>query len=91
MLPHNRPALTTAMKGPMLWLPPSYPIYPKMPSASSKGLVDAFGLQNVLNGLACICSGKADHIESNWLANHWEKAAVHLMNAADHSAVKVLS
>jgi hypothetical protein len=29
-------------------------------------LIDAFGLQNVLNGLACICSGKADHIESNW-------------------------
>jgi hypothetical protein len=29
-----------------------------------EGLVDRFGLQNVLNGLACICSGKADHIES---------------------------
>jgi hypothetical protein len=59
-----------------------------------EGLVDAFGLQNVLNGLACIASGKADHIESNWqdqgLANRWEKAAVHLMNAADHSAVKAV-
>ena len=31
-----------------------------------EGLIDAFGLQNVLNGLTCICSGKADHIESNW-------------------------
>ena len=29
-----------------------------------EGLIDKFGLQNVLNGLACICSGKADHIES---------------------------
>jgi hypothetical protein len=52
-----------------------------------EGIVDAFGLQNVLNGLACICSGKADHIESNWqdhrLAKRWERAAVHIMNAAD--------
>jgi hypothetical protein len=59
-----------------------------------EGFIDTFGLQNVLNGLACICSGKADHIESNWqdhgLAKRWEKAAVHLMNAADHSAVKAV-
>jgi hypothetical protein len=59
-----------------------------------EGLIDTFGLQNVLNGLACICSGKADHIKSNWqdygLAARWEKAAVHLMNAADHSAVKAV-
>jgi len=48
-----------------------------------EGIVDAFGLQNVLNGLACICFGKADHIESNWqdhrLAKRWEKAAGHIM------------
>jgi hypothetical protein len=60
-----------------------------------EGLVDKFGLQNVLNGLACICSGKADHIESNWqdkrFAKHWEKAAVHIMNAADHSVVRFVS
>jgi hypothetical protein len=60
-----------------------------------EGFVDAYGLQNVLNGLACICSGKADHIESNWqdhaAAKLWNKAAVHLMNAADHSVVKVVS
>jgi len=60
-----------------------------------EGLIDKFGLQNVLNGLACICSGKADHIESNWQdkrsAAHWEKAAVHVMNAADHSTVRFVS
>lgn len=31
-----------------------------------EGLIDKHGLANVINGLACICSGKADHIESNW-------------------------
>ena len=60
-----------------------------------ESFVDTFGLQNVLNGLACICSGKADHIESNWQdtrsAKHWEKAAVHIMNAADHSAIRFVS
>jgi hypothetical protein len=60
-----------------------------------EGFIDAFGLQNVLNGLACICSAKADHIESNWQdtrsAKHWERAAVHIMNAADHSAVRFVS
>jgi hypothetical protein len=60
-----------------------------------EGFIDAFGLQNVLNGLACICSAKADHIEGSWqdyaLANAWEKAAVHIMNAADHSVVRFVS
>jgi hypothetical protein len=57
-----------------------------------EGLVDTFGLQNVLNGLACICSGKADHIVENWqdqalISRAWDKAAGHLMNAADHTAI----
>ena len=60
-----------------------------------EAMVDKFGLQNVLNGLACICSGKADHIEHNWqdqrAAKHWERAAVHLMNAADHTAIRFVS
>jgi hypothetical protein len=59
-----------------------------------EGLVDAFGLQVVVDGLACICSGKADHIAENWqdqvLSRAWEKAALHLMNAATHSAVKAV-
>jgi hypothetical protein len=58
-------------------------------------MVDKFGLATVLNGLACICSGKADHLDENWqdkrLARAWEKACVHLMNEADHSAVKAVS
>jgi hypothetical protein len=63
--------------------------------AALEAMVDKFGLAGVLNGLACICSGKADHVETNWqdkrLANAWEKACVHLMNEADHSAVKAVS
>jgi hypothetical protein len=60
-----------------------------------EGFIDAFGLATVVDGLACICSAKADHIAENWqdqvLAKRWEKAAVHLMNEAAHSAVKAVS
>jgi hypothetical protein len=60
-----------------------------------EGLIDAFGLQVVVDGLACICSGKADHIAENWqdqvLAQHWEKAAIHLMSAAVHTTIKAVS
>jgi hypothetical protein len=63
--------------------------------AALEAMVDKFGLQNVINGLSCICSGKADHIEENWqdkrLAKAWERACVHLMNEADHSVFKAVS
>jgi hypothetical protein len=60
-----------------------------------EAMIDKHGLQNVLNGLACICSGKADHIEHNWQdkrsAKHWERAAVHIMNSADAVAIRFVS
>jgi len=60
-----------------------------------EGLVDKHGLATVVDGLACICSGKADHIASNWqdraLSRAWDKAAVHLMNEAAHTTIKVVS
>ena len=57
-----------------------------------EAMVDRFGLQSVLNGLACICSGKADHIAHNQRsAKHWEKAAIHLMTAADDTAIRFVS
>ena len=33
--------------------------------AALEAMVDKFGLAAVLNGLSCICSAKADHIEEN--------------------------
>ena len=63
--------------------------------ATLEAMVDKFGLATVLNGLSFICSAKADHVATNWqdkrLAKAWEKACVHLMNEADHSAVKAVS
>jgi hypothetical protein len=63
--------------------------------AALEAMVDKFGLATVLNGLSCICSAKADHIEENWqdkrLAKAWERACVHLMNEAGHTAVKAVS
>ena len=60
-----------------------------------EAMVDRFGLQSVLNGLAYICSGKADHIAHNWQdqrsARHWERAAIHLTNAADDTAIRFVS
>jgi hypothetical protein len=60
-----------------------------------EGFIDTFGLQIVLNGLACICSGKADHIAENWqdqaLSRAWDKAAIHLTNAAAAGAIKAVS
>ena len=60
-----------------------------------EAMVDRFGLQAVINSLACICSGKADHIAHNWQdqrsARHWEKAAIHLTNAADDTAIRFVS
>jgi hypothetical protein len=60
-----------------------------------EAMVDKFGLENVLDSLACICSGKADHIEHNWqdqcLAKYWYKSALHLMDAAGQTAIKVVS
>jgi hypothetical protein len=63
--------------------------------AALEAMVDKFGLAAVLNGLSCICSAKADHIEENWqdkrTAKAWERACIHLMNEADHSLVKAVS
>jgi hypothetical protein len=60
-----------------------------------EGFVDAFGLATVVDALACICSGKADHIAENWqdqvLSRAWDKAAIHLMNAAAAGAIKAVS
>jgi hypothetical protein len=34
--------------------------------AALETMVDKFGLATVLNGLSCICSATADHVETNW-------------------------
>jgi hypothetical protein len=61
--------------------------------AALEAIVDKFGLAAVIFGLACICSGKADHVETNWqdkrLAKVWERTCVRLIHEADR--VKAVS
>ena len=46
--------------------------------------VDKFGIEDVLDALAEICLGKAEHLYTNWqdreAGNHWNKVAGQLMD-----------
>lgn len=50
-----------------------------------EAIVDRYTLGNVLDGLALVCSSKADHIRENWqdnlLADKWDNAVGHILKA----------
>jgi len=49
-----------------------------------ESLIDAKGIQTVLETIGQICSEKADHIATNWqdtgLAKEWDRLAARLVN-----------
>lgn len=58
-------------------------------------LIDAHGLSKVLEALATICHGKAEHLESNWqdaiTAKAWTRAAGMLETVSCREAARILS
>lgn len=59
--------------------------------AALEALVDSHGLAEVLNGLAQVCSEKADRLRSNWQDNAgarlWEKAATRISYTVATAAI----
>lgn len=56
-----------------------------------ESLVDAHGLANILQDLATVCHGKAEHLASNWQdensAQYWTKAGNAIANLALRPAI----
>ena len=54
-------------------------------------MIDRSGLQHVLELIAMICNGKADHLRENWqdarTARVWERAGQTVEKAAQSAAV----
>lgn len=58
--------------------------------ADLEQLVDRYGLATVLECLAQMCYGKAEHLESNWQESgkSWEQAGAVLDTAAGRKAIQ---
>jgi len=65
------------------------------PAPTLEQLVDALGLDQVLEHLSALCVAKADHLATNWQdkagADAWTKAASRLEMASMHSAITRVS
>lgn len=58
-------------------------------------MIDAYGVQHVVQVLAVVCREKAEHIRASYddvgLAHRWDAVAVVLDNTADRSALTRLA
>ena len=56
-------------------------------------LIDAHGVDSILESIGIVCRDKADHIRSNWqdnvLAGQWERVAKKIDDAANYAGVRV--
>lgn len=59
--------------------------------ATLEGIIDSIGLQRTVELMSEICSGKAEHVRTNWqdraLARTWERASTYLQRMADVPAI----
>lgn len=56
-----------------------------------ESLIDAHGLKHILDSIATVCGGKAEHLESNWqdniAAKAWDRAGFLISAVADRIEV----
>ncbi len=58
-------------------------------------LIDNCGLDNLIEAISDICTGKAEHLRSNWqddsTAKTWEQAARYMLKVAASVSVRTVS